>query len=170
MQEKDIQKLIKKAKRHDSDAFSKLIQLYVKDMYRTSIAILKNDEDSADAIQDTILACWEKIDTLREIQYFKTWLTRILINRCYYIKKKWENKVPLEEVEEPVVYETKNQELNEILSELDEKYRVPMMLFYGQGYKTGEIAQMLHIPTSTVQTRLARGREKLATYYEGRKE
>lgn len=170
MQDKDIQKLIKKAKGHDPDSFTKLIQLYVKDMYRTAIAILMNDEDSADAIQDTILACWEKIDTLREIQYFKTWLIRILINKCYYIKKQRENKVSFEEYEEPIVNKTKNEELKEILSELDEKYRVPMMLFYGQGYKTGEIAQMLHIPQSTVQTRLARGREKLATYYESRKE
>lgn len=43
------------------------------------------------------------------------------------------------------------------------------MLFYGEGYKTAEIARILDIPKSTVQTRLARGREKLAMYLEERR-
>ena len=170
MQEKDIQKLIKKAQGHNPDAFTELIQLYLKDMYRTAVAILMNDEDAADAIQDTILTCWEKIDTLRESKYFKTWITRILINKCYSIRKQRENKVPFDECEEMTACEVQNEELHEMLSVLEERYRVSMMLYYGQGYKTGEIVQLLHIPKSTVQTRIARGREKLAAYYEGRKE
>ena len=48
-------KLIQKAKRRDPDAFTELMNLYMKDMYRTAIAILMNDEDAADAIQETIL-------------------------------------------------------------------------------------------------------------------
>ncbi len=82
MQERDIEELIKKAQGHDSDAFTRLMQYYAKDMYRTALAILMNDEDSADAIQDTMLTCWEKLDTLRQRKYFKTWLTRILISVC----------------------------------------------------------------------------------------
>lgn len=38
--------------------------------------------DAADAISDTILACWEKIGQLREERYFRTWITRILVNKC----------------------------------------------------------------------------------------
>ena len=72
--------LIDQAKGRDPDAFAELMQLYMQDMYRVALAILMNDEDAADAIQDTILACWEKIHTLRKREFFKTWLTRILIN------------------------------------------------------------------------------------------
>ena len=61
------------------------MQLHMKDMYRTAVSILMNDEDAADAIQDAILACWEKIDGLKEPRYFRTWMTRILINKCYDI-------------------------------------------------------------------------------------
>ena len=75
--------LVKRAQRRDKEAFCKLINLHMKDMYRTAIAILANEEDVGDAMQDTILSCWEKIDTLKKAQYFKTWLTRILINHCY---------------------------------------------------------------------------------------
>ena len=57
---------VKKAQRHDKDAFIELMQFYMKDMYRTAIAILMNEEDAADALQDTILTCWEKLATLRK--------------------------------------------------------------------------------------------------------
>lgn len=50
----EIQNLVRKAKRHDPDAFTKLMQYYAKDMYRTAIAILMNDEDAADAIHGPI--------------------------------------------------------------------------------------------------------------------
>ena len=57
----------------------------MKDMYRIAIAILMNDEDAADDLQDTILTCFEKLYTLKKAEYFKTWMTRILINHCYDI-------------------------------------------------------------------------------------
>lgn len=149
----EIRRLVVKAKRHDPDAFTMLMQYFAKDMYRTAIAILLNDEDAADAIQDTILACWEKIDTLREERYFKTWMTRILINKCYDIRKQRVDKVSIEECEELVASEhDSNRELKEILSQMQERYRLPMMLFYGEGYKIAEIAKLLNIPQSTVQT------------------
>ncbi len=58
-----------------------------------------------------------------------------------------------------------NLEFREALSLLNEKYRLVVILFYGEGYRTEEIAEILHIPKSTVQTRLKRAREKLANYY-----
>ena len=81
MQSKETKNLVERARKKEPDAFTELMQLYMKDMYRVALAILMNDEDAADAIQDTILVCWEKIDTLKYVQYFKTWMTRILISR-----------------------------------------------------------------------------------------
>jgi RNA polymerase sigma-70 factor (ECF subfamily) len=158
---KQMNDLVKRAKAHDADAFTELMQFYMKDMYRTSLAILMNDADAADAIGDTILACWEKMDTLKESKYFKTWMTRILINKCYDILKQRERLVSFEECEDMAAKEDPNGKLKELLASLDEKYRVPMLMFYGHGYKIREIAEILHIPKSTVQTRLARGRHKL---------
>lgn len=167
MQGKGTENLVKKAKRREPEAFTELMQIYMKDMYRVALAILLNDEDAADAIQDTILTCWEKIDTLRHIQYFKTWMTRILINNCYKIRKSTEKLRDLEEYEEPSAYDEYNLELKEALALLDEKYRIVMTLFYSEGYHIDEIAKILNIPKSTVQTRLHRAREKLARDYYG---
>ena len=80
--------LVKKAKRQDPDAFTQLMQIHMKEMYRVALSILMNDEDAADAIGDTILACWEKIGSLKETAYVRTWMIRILMNKCYDIRKK----------------------------------------------------------------------------------
>ena len=75
-------KLVLQAKKHDKEAFVKLVENYQVSMYKTAIAILQNDEDAADAIQETILKCYEKLSTLKKDSYFKTWMIRILINNC----------------------------------------------------------------------------------------
>ena len=166
MKNREIIKLIKKAKSRDPDAFTELMQFYLKDMYHDAIAILMNDEDAADAIQETLLICWEKLGTLKENKYFKTWMIRILINNCYSIRKKKKVFADFENVAELFRNDEYNLEIKEMLSMLDEKYRVPVMMFYIQGYKISEISQILEIPQSTIQTRLARAREKLRDLYE----
>lgn len=158
--------LIAKAKGRDKDAFIELIELYTQDMYKVALAILMNDQDVADAIQDTILTCWEKMYTLKCNRYFKTWLTRILINHCYDILKKQKNMVDFEESELPSVTDQYNLELKEAMKCLDDKYRIPIIMFYWQGYSASEIAQLLKIPIETVRTRLKRGKKKLSEYYE----
>ena len=75
-----MENLVKKAKAGDSGAFAQLIRMNTQSMYKVAWAYLKNDEDVADAIQETILKCYEKLSTLKKDSYFKTWMIRILIN------------------------------------------------------------------------------------------
>lgn len=74
--------LIEDAKNKNPDAFEQLIQPQLQRMYRVAISMLHNEEDAADAIQETVLKCWQKIGQLKSEEYFGTWLTRILINQC----------------------------------------------------------------------------------------
>lgn len=78
----EITRLVKRAKRKDADAFTELMESQMQNMYKVARFILSRDEDVADAISDTILVCWEKIDTLKKNRFFRTWMTRILINKC----------------------------------------------------------------------------------------
>lgn len=165
MKSSEIKFWIKKAQRHDKDAFIELMQLYRKDMYRTAIAILMNEEDAADALQDTILTCWEKLDTLKKPEFFKTWLTRILINHCYDIIRDNAVYTKTESYEEPSKWDEYNLELKEAYASIDERYRLPMELYYSQGFKMREIAEILSLPLNTVKTRIARGRRQLEEYY-----
>ena|GEM_PF-1867226 len=66
--------LIHKAKQHDKAAFAAIMTQNAQSMYKVAKAILKNDEDVADAMQETALNCWEKIGTLKKNEYFKTWI------------------------------------------------------------------------------------------------
>ena len=163
-----MEKLIQKAKDGDPIAFSELIQSQMKEMYRVAGAILMNDDDAADAIQETILACWEKIGTLRQNKHFKTWLTRILIHKCDELIRRNHGVIYTEKMPEIATQsETDLVEWKEMLQALDEKYRLIMVLFYSYGFSAKEIGKMLGMPSSTVRTRLERGRKQLVEYYRG---
>ena len=122
--------LIRKARKHDKEAFQQLMEQEGKSMYKIALAILKNDDDAADAMQETALTCWEKIDTLRKDRYFKTWLTRILINNCNAIYRQRAKMAAEEKVEEPWSHEPgyANVEWEYFLECLDEKYRTIIIL------------------------------------------
>lgn len=160
--------LIRKAKKGDSDAFCRLIDLQMQSMYKVARAYLHNDEDIADAIQDTILSCYEKLATLKENRYFKTWLTRILINKCkdmLYAKKQLTYTDTLPDV---AVYEEDFEaaEWNQMLLPLDEKYRTILLLYYMEGFNTREISEILSMKENTVKSRLQRGRHQISQAYQ----
>lgn len=159
--------LIRKAMRGDPDAFTELITQHTSDMYKVARGILNNNEDIADAIQSTILLCYEKIDTLRQPKYFKTWLIRILINECNQMIRKNGNQCLLEEFPELSAgdHSMESVEFEQLMQALDEKYRVVLILYYAEGFKVSEIAEMLHLKEGTVKTRLSRGRVSLAKEY-----
>lgn len=158
--------LIQKAKMKNPDAFTELMTSQMQSMYRTAKAILMNDEDVADAIQDTLLICWEKLNELKVNQYFRTWMTKILIHNCYGIIRSNRRITYTDKLPESVSEENpSNLEWQEALSSIDEKYRIVLILFYAEGFRTKEIAKILGLTDSTVRTRLSRGREQLTTYY-----
>ena len=166
MQDLKTKQLIERAKNRDPDAFAQIINLYMKDMYRTAAAILRNDENAADAIQDTILVCWEKLETLKKPEYFRTWLIRILINKCYNIRRLYSGMNSLDEIEESSREDYYNLELKEAIACLGENYSIVITLYYGLGYNTNEIAEILGISSGTVRVRLNRGRKKLKEFYD----
>lgn len=156
--------LILEAKRGDPDAFSALMQSQMQNMYKAARAILNSDEDAADAIADTILICWEKLDQLKKPEFFRTWMTRILINKCKDIIRKRKKYSFVEEVPDVSVQEEgfENVEWKDALNCLEEKYRLVTVLYYVEGFSTVEIGEMLGMPDSTVRSRLSRARRKLA--------
>lgn len=159
--------LIEEAKNRDPDAFDQLMQGQLKRMYRIAYSMLENDQDAADAIQETVLKCWEKIGQLKQEEFFQTWLTRILINECRDMLKSRKRVVYMEELPEVEYTEDyASEEWKEMLAGLGEKYRVVMELHYLQGFAANEIAAMLGISPMNVRSRLARGRKQLKQYLE----
>ena len=90
----------------DADAFTRLMQSQLQSLYKTASAILRNDADAADAISDTILTCWEKKGQLKKPEFFRTWMTRILINKCKDMIRTQSSFSLVEELPEQSVYDT----------------------------------------------------------------
>lgn len=159
--------LVRKARKHDKAAFQQLMEQEGTSMYKVAKAILKNDEDVADAMQETALVCWEKIDTLKKDSYFRTWLIRILINHCNAIYRQRAKMISDEYVPEASFQEIgyANAEWESFLNCLDEKYRTIIILYYVQGFKTREIAEILQVNENTVRGRLVTAKQKLKNQY-----
>lgn len=160
-----MEKMVRKAKKGDSAAFIELIKRCEQSMYKTAWVYLKNDQDVADAIQETILTCFEKIHTLREPKYFKTWMIRILINNCNKILKKQTGFYELENLEQGSYdNEIETFEWQEILLGLEESSRIIVQLFYYEELSIKEIADILKMNKNTVTTKLSRARKKIRDF------
>ena len=130
-------------------------------LYHISYAMLRNESDCEDAVQEAVAKAWEKRGTLREERYFRTWLTRILINSCKETLRRQKRETPAADFPEAAAPQGADPALWESLRALDEKYRIIVVLHYRDGYSVREIASILRIPESTVKTRLSRARQQL---------
>ncbi len=159
--------LVKRAMQSDADAFLELMERNSSAMYKVAWAVLKNNEDVADAVQDTILTCYEKLHTLRRPELFKTWMTRILLNHCYQIRNHYKSLNMEADMPELSFCDNSLAELEfkQMLKDLDEKYRVVLVLFYVEGLKISEIAGILDMNENTVKTRLSRAKEQVKKIY-----
>lgn len=154
--------LIKRAQKHDTDAFIQLIEEYKTALYKVAKTYLKNDEDVADVIQGTILSAYEHIGELKTVSYFKTWLIRILINHCTDVVRQQKRVVSMEQAEEQTgTFLESDYEFYELIRELPEKDRTIFLLYYGECFNAREIAELLGWNENTVKSRLQRGRKKL---------
>lgn len=159
--------LIKKAIYGDADAFLELMDVNSLAMYKVAKGILGNDDDVADAVQNTILTCFEKLNTLKKPRYFKTWMIRILINECnkilsHYKKFNWDEEIPLIGQMDMSIAEF---EFKEMLGRIDAPYRIILLLYYVEGFRISEIAEILDLNKNTVKTRLSRGRQQAKKEY-----
>lgn len=159
--------LVKQSIAGDADAFLELMEKNSLAMYKVARGILGNDEDVADAIQDTILACFEKIHTLKKPEYFKTWMIRILINECNKILRHYrsihvQDNMPDVPGQDMSLAEF---EFKEMLNLVDEKYRIVLILYYVEGFKISDIAAILELNENTVKSRLTRARQQLQAEY-----
>ncbi|MEH7235230.1 RNA polymerase sigma factor [Bacillus sp. JJ1562] len=168
----NISKEVKMAKRGSKSSFENLIVAHKLLMYRVAKTILKNDEDCADAIQEAIIKAYEKIDTLREPAYFKSWLCRIVLNECYQLLRQKKNVINLDEWLEPQIQDNgyEEVEVEQMLSKLPEEQSQLLKLFHIEGISILELAQIYEVPENTVKTRLRRAREKMRELWDEKEE
>lgn len=158
--------LVKKAKHGNKDAFTELININREALYNAAYVITQNEQDAMDAIGEAILSCWENISKLKNDKYFKTWLTRIVINKCYDILKGRQHYTFGEEIDKGYTQDNSTRlEVEEHLNKLEDKEKIILTLFYFDDYSVSDIAQILNISAGAVKTRLSRSRKHFKEIY-----
>ncbi len=162
--------IIAQIKKGDQEAFERLIEEYKLPIYKTAKAILKDEDDVCDAIQDTCLSIYKNINKLKNEKHFKTWVIRITINKCYDIvakqklNSKKEEKVQLNETRyennfaNNIIVKT---DLENAINLLEEDLKLVTVLYYYNDMSISDISMVLNIPKGTVKSRVFRAREKL---------
>lgn len=146
--------------------FSSRVRALEKKLYKTAVCILKNDSDAADCVQEALLHAWKSLTRLKNEAYFDAWLTRILINECKMLIRSGKSRQEGELTENIPAPDSETNEIESALNALDEKYRLPIVLYHVNGYSVEETARILKKPLSTVKTQLSRGRKKLKALLE----
>lgn len=146
---------------NSKEQFTELILKYNESLFFTARAILKNDADAEDAVCNGVMKAYENFIKLREIRYFKTWITRIVINEAYMICRKNKYTESLETVSSEPSYIQHRDETWEIVNSIDEEFRSVLIMFYYNDFSVREIADLLNIAEGTVKSRLSRGRKIL---------
>lgn len=146
---------------NQKEQFSQLVLKHKDSLFFTARSILRNDADAEDAVCNAIMKAYENFSQLREHDYFKSWITRIVINEAYTICRKNKNTQSMEEMLTEPSYTDYHDEMWEIVNSLDEEFRTVIILFYYNDIPVKEIAEHLKIAPGTVKSRLNRGRQKL---------
>ena len=156
-------KLVRKSKKGNNLAFSTLIKSYEKDLYKVAIAMTKNDDDALYCIQEAILQAYISIKDLRQDEYFKTWLIKILINKCNALLKKNKKILNLDVsiAENDKVEQSDRLELKDSINNLDSNLKIIVILYYYEDMSIKDISESLNIPQGTIKSRLSRARSKL---------
>lgn len=149
----------------DAASFQQQAMLHERLLYRLSYSMLRNNDDCADAVQETLLRAWQNREHLKNPGAFKAWLCRILVNTCKDMLRKKSRVQQVELNEELAADDTNDQRtflLNEALSQLPPEQRSAVILHYLEGWSVWEIAQTFDLPAGTVKTRLMYARKHLS--------
>ena len=160
----------------------RLIEDYAQDVLKIAYLYVKGQQLAEDIFQEVFYKVMKNYHKFEHLSSEKTWLIRITINTCKdLLRTSWLRRVTtfgtLEEqnqtqYEQPfdMTQSESNNELYEMIMKLPQRYKEVILLFYYEDFSYDEMAKILNIPKGTVQSRLARGREKLKKMMEERGE
>jgi RNA polymerase sigma-70 factor (ECF subfamily) len=174
-------RLVRLAKGGDRRAFAELVDLYKEKLYRLAYRYVGNRQEAEDIVQETFLRLYKNLDRFDETLKFSTWIYRIATNLCIDRLRKRKasysldadigdgesadgySMLPSNEMspENQVLLSESQELIRKAIDTLPEKYKSVIILRYLQDLSLQEIGDVLHMPVTTVKTRVHRGREYL---------
>jgi RNA polymerase sigma-70 factor (ECF subfamily) len=169
--------LIEAARRGDREAFDAIVRTRLDTVYRTAFTILGHEADAKDATQETFVAAWRNLPSLRDLNRFDAWLGRITINACRMALRRRarvrEISIDLPEAREPASGDAGTgaaaadaEVFDRAFARLSVDDRAILVLHHHQELGIAEIADRLGVPNGTVKSRLHRARHALGRALE----
>jgi len=144
--------------------YERIVRQYLDTVYRVALNGCKNPCDAEDVVQMTFLKLIRTKTVFEDETHIRKWLIRVAVNECHGIWRSFwkKNVLSLEEMTyEPSFSSTGYSNLFYAVQELPVKYREVIHLYYYEDYSIREIADILHISETAIQTRLMRARSQL---------
>ena len=157
--------------------FQRLYDQYANDIFRKTLYILKNQQDTEDAVQETWFKVAKNMDKIKdkEDRIALSYIMKIAYHQAIsQIRERKEPEEPLMETdaqtdEDALFLLCERAEMKDIVScftELPAHYRDVLSLYFFYHHSIPEIAELLHIKTATANSRFTRGRKKLIAILE----
>jgi RNA polymerase sigma-70 factor (ECF subfamily) len=169
---RELDALIHRCQQGELAAFTELFRHFEARVYRLALTILRDEHDAEDALQDVFLRVFKQIRSYQGASAFETWLTAILVNTCrdrlrrrkvrFAISLDWlRDRSSDHDVARIVNQRQQQRQLWSMVDRLEEKYRLPVILHYHEGFSCDEVGRILDLPTRTIYSRLNTARVQL---------
>ena len=166
--------LVVAARGGDGDAFGRLMAGSIDRCYALAYRIVRDTEIARDAVQVALLGAWEDLPTLRDIDRFDAWLTRLVVNACYaearrerrWTAKLWLVKSDDQSLPDAAVSVADRDELERAFRRLPMDQRAVVVLHHYEGLSLVEVARTLRIPAGTARSRLHHATRQLRAVVE----
>lgn len=155
--------LVRQACHKDKDAFALLYSGVYKDLYRFALYTLGQPEDAEDVVSDTVADAFATIHKLRNATAFRSWIFRILTNKCKMILKSY-SKRNLElntEIQMPDRNYAEIQDVRNAFAKLSPEERLILSLTVFAGYTNEEAAKLLNMKSGTLRSAKSRAMDKM---------
>ena len=174
---------LQRAKEGDRKAFEEIYQLYHRRIYNAVYGMLSDPDDAQDVTQDVFIRLHDALPTLRADEAFSTYLYRIALNLCRDRARRkkrvrfqsmdtprTDSEGDVEPMEFPDMAKLPEEKLTndelqsrvrEAVQTLSVDHKAVIVMHHFQGMEVNDIANILKVPTGTVKSRLARGRDQL---------
>lgn len=150
--------------------FQRLVDTWYDHLYRFALSLARNGDDALDLTQQTFARYAEKGHSLRDASKAKSWLFTVLyreflnsrrlrLRESTTEKEDFFDHQPAEATQS--AYAADAPGALAALTQLDETFRAPLVLFYLENHSYKEIAEILDVPIGTVMSRISRGKEQL---------
>ena len=176
MEDETIKELVQRMKTGEQAAYEEAYRDTYRSVYFICLGFMKNEENAKDAMQDTYMTAFGKLEQLKEEEKFIAWLKQIAVNRCKRLLEKMapelmeveklenlrkeenENFLP----EEYIINKAKRKIVMDVMrKELSDIQYQTVILFYFNGLEIEEIADMMECPPGTVKSRLSVARNRI---------